>query len=322
MSEYPAGPVAIIGSGTMGPGMAVQFAVAGCAVSLVDVAEPLLDRARTTARAVAETLVTAGKLASDQLPEVLERISYTTDLAAAVEMTKFVVEAVPELISIKEQVFAQLEAAAPADAILASNTSGIPISRLQQGRQHPGNIVGMHWSNPPHIIPVIEIISGEQTAPEVLAATEAMVRHIRMVPAHVKRDVPGFVENRILYAILREAFHLLDEGVATAQEIDSIVRWGIGMKLAVVGPLELVDMAGLDIYRAVASYLNRDLSTTAEVSPQVVERVNRGELGIKTGSGLFQYDPAVLPELRDARGQALLALRSVLEKHPIPRPDR
>lgn len=322
MSENPAGPVAVIGGGTMGPGMAVQFALAGCSVSLVDVADSLLDRARTTARAVAETLVAAGKLAPELLSEVLGRISYTTDLAAAVAETRFVVECVPELISIKEQVFAQLEAAAPADAILASNTSGIPISRLQHGRKHPGNIVGMHWSNPPHVIPVIEIIPGEQTAPAVLAATEAMVRRIRMVPAHVKRDVPGFVENRILYAILREAFHLLDAGVATAQEIDTIVRWGIGMKLAVVGPLELVDMAGLDIYRAVATYLNRDLSVSAEVSAQVVERVNRGELGVKTGSGLFQYDSAIGPQLRDARGQALLAVRGVLEEHPIPRPDR
>ena len=168
----------------------------------------------------------------------------------------FVVETVPEQKALKQQVFKDLEAHVGDDVILASNTSGIPITELASVTRVPGRVVGMHWSNPPHLIPVIEVIRGEQTSEETAQRTVELVENIGMVPAIVDRDVAGFVENRILYAIMREALHLLDEGVASAEAIDTITKWGIGYKLAVIGPLELLDMAGLDIYTSVASYLN------------------------------------------------------------------
>ena len=175
--------------------------------------------------------------------------------------------------------------------MLASNTSGIPITTLGAAVSDPGRVVGMHWSNPPHVIPVIEVIRGEKTSQEAVDLTWAMVEKIGMVPAEVKRDVAGFVENRILYAIMREALHLLDEGVASAEDIDKITKWGIGYKLAVIGPLELLDMAGLDIYTAVASYLNKDLSNDTGISSTVTSKVDEGKLGIKTQGGLFEYTP-------------------------------
>jgi 3-hydroxyacyl-CoA dehydrogenase len=133
-----------------------------------------------------------------------------------------------------------------------------------------------------------------------------------MIPAEVKRDVPGFVENRILYAIMREALHLLDEGVASAEAIDTITKWGIGYKLAVIGPLELLDVAGLDIYTAVASYLNKDLSNATGISATVTSKVEQGKLGIKTGAGLFEYTPEKIQELQQRRGRLLLATKKAL----------
>ncbi len=139
-----------------------------------------------------------------------------------------------------------------------------------------------------------------------------MVEKIGMVPAEVKKDVAGFVENRILYAIMREALHLLDEGVASAEDIDKITKWGIGYKLAVIGPLELLDMAGLDIYTAVASYLNKDLSNNTGISSTVTSKVDEGKLGIKTQGGLFEYTPEQIQELQQQRGRLLLASKKAL----------
>jgi len=133
-----------------------------------------------------------------------------------------------------------------------------------------------------------------------------------MIPVLVRRDVPGFVENRILYAIMREALHLLEEGIASAEDIDTITKWGIGYKLAVIGPLELLDVAGLDIYDSVASYLNADLSSRRDVSPLIRQKVEAGELGIKTGRGLFAYTPEQIPQLMQRRMKLLLASRRAL----------
>ena len=148
----------------------------------------------------------------------------------------------------------------------------------------------MHWSNPPHLIPMIEVIPGEQTSQDVVDATCDLIRRIGYHPV-VEKEVPGFVENRILYAILRECLDLVDRGIIDPEGLDLNVRWGIGYKLAVIGPMELLDMAGLDIYNAVGSYLNQDLSTSGEVSSTIRDKIAEGKLGMKTGSGLYDYTP-------------------------------
>ncbi len=170
----------------------------------------------------------------------------------------------------------------------------------------------MHWSNPPHLIPVIEVIKGAQTDGTTVETIKEIIAKIGMVAGIVDKDVPGFVENRILYAIMREALHLLDEGVASAQDIDTITKWGIGYKLAVIGPLELLDVAGLDIYTAVASYLNKDLSNNTGISSTVTEKVEEGKLGLKTQGGLFEYTPEQIAELAQKRGRLLVATKKAL----------
>ncbi len=294
---------AVIGTGTMGPGMGAVLARAGIETALYDVSEEALERAKggvTMAEGVLERL--------DAAQEDGGSLRFETDLAAALEGADFVLEAVPEKIELKHEVFAEFEKHVADDAVLASNTSGIPITKIATVCAHPERVVGMHWSNPPHLIPMIEVIPGEQTSQEVVDATCDLVRRIGYHPV-VEKEVPGFVENRILYAILRECLDLVDRGIIDPEGLDLNVRWGIGYKLAVIGPMELLDMAGLDIYNAVGSYLNQDLSTSGEVSSTIRDRIAEGKLGMKTGSGMYDYTPEDIDRLagrarREARRRA------------------
>lgn len=304
--------VAVIGSGTMGPGMAATFARQGFETTLFDIKPEQLDKAKGAVDFVYTTLTNGGFMTAQEADAGRGRITYTDDLATALKGADFVVETVPERKEIKQQVYQEIEALVGDDVVIASNTSGIPISEIASITKRPGRVVGMHWSNPPHLIPVIEVIRGAETSDETAEATVAMVKAIGMVPAIVDKDIAGFVENRILYAIMREALHLLDEGVASAEAIDTITKWGIGYKLAVIGPLELLDVAGLDIYNSVASYLNADLNASAGISSTVTSKVAEGKLGMKTQGGLFDYTPEKIQQLQQQRGRKLVATRKAL----------
>jgi 3-hydroxybutyryl-CoA dehydrogenase/5-formyl-3-hydroxy-2-methylpyridine 4-carboxylate dehydrogenase len=304
--------VVVVGAGTMGPGIAATFARNGYVTTLSDVGAEQVDKARGAIDFVFSTLLEGGFVSAADVAAARGRLTLTVDPSAAIAIADFVVENVPERLDIKRSVFATLSGQARVDAILASDTSGIPISALQKGIENPGRVIGMHWSNPPHLIPVIEVIKGDQTAKATVDTTVALVESLGCVPGIVDRDVPGFVENRILYAIMREALHLLDEGVASAESIDRIVRWGIGYKLGVIGPLELLDVAGLDIYTAVAGYLNKDLCNDAGISATVTSKVRDGKLGLKTQGGLFEYTPEQIQAFARKRGRLLMASKKAL----------
>jgi 3-hydroxyacyl-CoA dehydrogenase len=298
---------AIVGTGTMGPGMGAVLARAGIQTALYDVSADALERAKT------------GVAMADGALERLDAtkvdgggISYESDLATALAGCQLVIEAAPERLDLKQELFAEFETYVTPDAILASNTSGIPITKIAADLQNPDRVVGMHWSNPPHMIPMIEVIPGERTAQSTVDATVKLVQDIGY-HAVVEREVPGFVENRILYAILRECLDLVDRGIVDAAGLDTNVRWGIGYKLAVIGPMELLDMAGLDIYKAVGTYLNPDLSTKGEVSSTILDLIEKGRLGMKTGGGLYDYTPEQINELRASRVAKLIAVRKALE---------
>lgn len=300
--------VAIIGTGTMGPGMAATLARGGMEVRCFDVSQAARDRVPGEVETARSVLDRIGAGAAAQPGAV----TVCGELGEAVADADLVIEAVPENAEIKAAVFADLDRLAPAQAILASNTSGIPITRIQQAVSDPSRVVGMHWSNPPHVIPVIEVIAGEHTSPEVVERLRAAILELGLIPVRVLRDVPGFVENRVLYAIMRECLSMVDAGVVSAEELDTCVQWGIGFKLAVIPPLQLLDVAGLDIYQAVASYLNADLDDRKDVSETITSRVGRGELGMKTGSGMFAYTPEQAQSLRQQRAAGLVAVRKAL----------
>lgn len=285
----------LIGVGTMGPGIAATLARGGLQVTCYDVSPEQLRKAE-------------GELRVLQV-----KASVEADLARAVAGADLVVEAVPERLELKREVFAQLETLVPPTTILASNTSGIPITRLQQAVTHKERVIGLHWSNPPHIIPMVEVIAGEHTGAAIVEKASKLVADCGLIPVVVDKDVPGFVHNRLLYAILREAVSLVERGVIAPAELDKCFKWGLGLKLAVIGPMELLDVAGLDIYEAVASYLNADLENRTNVAPYVTRLTRDKHLGLKTGKGIFEYTPDSIPRLRAARGAKMLAVRKAME---------
>lgn len=298
---------AVIGLGTMGPGIAATLARGGMDVTCFDVSPEQLRKAEAELPGVQGVLERIGG------PAKGGRVAFEADLAKALGEAQFIVEAVPERLELKQQVFRDVEKLVSATAILASNTSGIPITRLQEAVTRKGRVVGMHWSNPPHVIPMVEVIAGAHTERAVVERTRKLVADCGLIPVVVDKDVPGFVHNRLLYAVLREAISLVEKGVVTAEELDKCFKWGLGLKLAVIGPMELLDVAGLDIYEAVAGYLNADLENRTGVPSYVSERTKAKQLGMKTGKGIFDYTPDKIQQLRAARAAKLVAVRKAMQ---------
>jgi 3-hydroxybutyryl-CoA dehydrogenase/5-formyl-3-hydroxy-2-methylpyridine 4-carboxylate dehydrogenase len=301
---------ALIGLGTMGPGIAARLARGGIGVRAHDKSAEATARAQTQIPIAEGVLDRLGIAAPEGGPGA---ITFHQDLASAVDGADLVIENVPENLEIKGQVYRALDSLVPADTIVASDTSGLPITRLQAFMSNPERVVGMHWSNPPHIIPMIEVIAGDKTAPRTVDFVVRLIRDLDLLPVVVKKDVPGFVENRVLYALLREAVALVESGVIDPKDLDTCVSWGIGYKLGIVGPMALLDMAGLDIYESVSSFLNADLSTRSDVAPFVRERTGAGRLGIKTGSGVYNYTPERAAALQAERAARFVAVRKALE---------
>jgi 3-hydroxybutyryl-CoA dehydrogenase/5-formyl-3-hydroxy-2-methylpyridine 4-carboxylate dehydrogenase len=287
--------------------MGAVLARAGLKVALYDVSAEALERAKGGVQ------VADGVLDRLEAPKREEgSVRFTDDLGDALTDVDLVLEAIPEKLELKQDIFRKFEQHVAPTTILASNTSGIPITNIASVCRHPERVVGMHWSNPPHLIPMIEVIPGEKTSQETVDTVCELIRRVGYHPV-VEREVPGFVENRILYAIMRECLDLVDRGIIDPQGMDLNVKWGIGYKLAVIGPMELLDMAGLDIYQSVGSYLNKDLSTSPEVSSTIRDRVAQGRLGMKTGGGLYDYTPEDIERLRAERARKLVAVRKALE---------
>lgn len=299
--------ITVLGSGIMGPGIAAVFARSGADVTIYDVVQDALDRAAEGTRMATGVLDALEAPRGDRQGE----IAFTIDIVEALEGTEYVLEAVPEREDLKKQVIAQVEKLVGAEVIIASNTSGIPITVLAEGMLHPERFVGMHWSNPPHVIPMIEVVPGKQTSDAVRDAVVALANSFGY-EAVLEGEVPGFVENRILYAIMREALALVDEGVISKEDMDICVRWGIGFKLAVVGPMRLLDMAGLDTYNNVASYLNPDLSKTDGVPQMISDNIEAGTFGFKSGKGLFEYGDGDVTAKRQQIVSQLIQVRRAM----------
>ena len=301
---------ALIGLGTMGPGIAATLSRGGIQVRAHDTDPVAMERARSQLDLAYGVLDRLG----NPLPETGQgQVVFCDDLASTLAGAMLVIENVPEKIDIKADVYRSVDPLIGTDVIVASDTSGIPITKLQGFMSHPERFVGMHWSNPPHIIPMIEVIAGEKTAPATVDFIVRTIRDLKLLPVVVKKDIPGFVENRVLYALLREVVALVEDGVIDPQDIDTCVSWGIGYKLGIVGPMALLDMAGLDIYESVSGFLNQELSTRKDVAPFVSERTRAGRLGIKSAGGIYNYTPERIKVLQSERATKFIAVRLALQ---------
>ena len=297
----------ILGTGTMGPGMGAVLERAGSETHLFDISPEALEKAAAGVEMARGVLDRLDAPSADG-----GSIVFSNSLEEAVAGADLVIEAIPEKIDLKHEIFKEIVACAPPEAILASNTSGIPITKIAEAvPDDASRIIGMHWSNPPHLIPMIEVIPGDGTSGDVTGQLVDFVESFGY-EAVVEQEVPGFVENRILYAILRECVELVERGIISHADMDTCVKWGIGYKLAVIGPLELIDMAGLDIYSNVGSYLSKDLSTASEVSTFITEKAEAGHLGMKTLGGIYEYTAEDVAAKGAERAGKLIAVRKAL----------
>jgi len=277
--------VAVLGAGTMGHGIAQVAARSGFVVKLFDVDAAALQRGLVKAAEGLEKAVQKGKLAADQLDAAKARLTGATSLADACANADIVVEAAPEDLALKKRLFTEISAVARPDAILGTNTSSLPVSEIAAAASRPERVVGLHFFNPPAVMQLLEVVTGERTAPLALAAARAFGARLGKEVV-VVRDSPGFATSRLGVAIALEAMRMLEEGVASAEEIDRAMELGYGHPM---GPLRLTDHVGLDVRLHIAEHLRHELGERF-APPQVLRRMVRaGKLGRKSGEGFYKY---------------------------------
>jgi 3-hydroxybutyryl-CoA dehydrogenase len=282
--------IAVIGAGLMGHGIAQVFALAGHDVAITDSHAPTLANAKD--RIFANLNELGGDLAA------LERVHVCAPLDEAVAEADFIVEAVRENLGVKQQLFADLERAARGDAILASNTSVIPITAIMGGLENRARALGTHWWNPPYLVPLVEVIATEWTNPAATDFTMKLHADVGKIPVHVKKDVPGFVGNRLQHALWREAISLVENDVCDAETVDTVIKAAFGRRLAVLGPLENADLVGTDLTLAIHQTVLPAIDARRGPSPYLEKLVAQGKLGMKSGEGFRTWTPEQQAELR------------------------
>lgn len=281
--------VAIVGAGLMGHGIAQSFAQKGYPVTLYDIHSSILERAFFHIRSNLETFVEVGLEEAKNVEKILSQIRASSNLQEAVKDAHLVIEAAPEDLKLKMDLFEAFDRYCFREAILASNTSTLPISEIGKNVKGKERLVITHWFNPPHIVPVVEVVPGEKTSTEVFEMTLRLLRRIGKKPIKILKEIPGFLINRIQTAMFREMLSLLEQGVAFPEDIDEAVKGSFGFRLAVMGPLQTIDMGGLDLIQKGMKYLYPLIDRSADVPKILREKVERGDLGLKTGKGFFQY---------------------------------
>lgn len=295
--------IAVVGAGLMGHGIAQVFALAGHDVTIYDSIAASLDTVKM------RILANLKDLGDDQ--KAVERVIPVSDLAQAVRDADYVVEAVLEDLPLKQKLFAEIESYVRSDTILASNTSVIPITRIMEGLKQRERALGTHWWNPPYLVPLVEVIETQWTSRSAIDFTMKLHAAAGKKPAHVKKDVPGFIGNRLQHALWREAVALVEHGICDAETVDTVIKSAFGRRLAVLGPLENADMVGTDLTLAIHRTVLPDIDSRPRPSPYLEKLVKDQKLGFKSGEGFRKWSPEqqaalrskVLQHLKNARVQ-------------------
>ena len=300
--------IAVIGAGLMGHGIALTFARAGHNAAIYDPSEDMLDSAKSR---VSDSLRLLGDNESD-IAAILERLELRESIRSAVECADFVFEATPEKLELKQAAFKEIEAHAPSEAVLASNTSAIRISKIMAGLRSRHRALGTHWWNPPHMIPLVEVVKTEWTAPAKARTMRDLLIEVGKTPAMVEKDVPGFIGNRLQHALWREAISLVENGVCTAEAVDDVVKASFGRRLAVLGPLENADLVGIELTQDIHEQVLFDLEASGEPSPYLRKLLDDGRTGMSAGAGFRTWQDGDLTKTKTRIAEHLKKLETIL----------
>ena len=298
--------IAVIGAGLMGHGIAQEFAGAGYQVQLHDITEETLDNARVQISKNLTLLAENDVIQKTSIPETKQRILTTVNLDVAVETADFVVEAVSENLPLKQQIFEELDSLCQSHTILASNTTALMPSQIGANTKRADKILNTHYFNPPYLIPLVELIRSPDTSDETVSVTFDLLTSIGKTPAIIEKEALGFVGPRLQAALIREAFAIVEQGIASAETVDLVVRNSFGRRLSVAGPFEVFELAGWDLVLDAFEELYKDLNSSFEINPLLREMVKSDKLGVKSGEGFYQWSEERQQALRNRMSQALI----------------
>ena len=298
--------IAVIGAGLMGHGIAQEFACAGYRVHLHDITEEQLNIARVQIGKNLTLLAENAVIEEMSISATLQRIHTTTDLTVAAKTADFVVEAVSENLPLKQQIFEELDSLCQPHTILASNTTALMPSQIGVNTKRTDRILNTHYFNPPYLIPLVELIRSPNTSDETVSVTFDLLTAIGKTPAIIEKEALGFVGPRLQAALIREAFAIVEQGIASAETVDLVVRNSFGRRLSVAGPFEVFELAGWDLVLAAFEELYKDLNSSPDINPLLREMVGSGKLGVKSGEGFYQWTDERQQALRNRMSQALI----------------
>jgi 3-hydroxybutyryl-CoA dehydrogenase len=299
--------VGVVGTGLMGSGIAAVFAAAERTVFLFDKDPKRLDEAAKKIIEIHEEMRGANLTSASQT-EVLSHVRPVSELAA-LSTAELIIEAVPEVLETKQALYRELERTVEREVIFASNTSGFMPSKLSETLAHPDRFIVAHFWNPPHAIPLVEVVPSPRTSPVVVEQTMALLRAARAEPVLVEKEIPGFIGNRLQYAILREALAIVRSGAASPESVDTVMKASLGRRYATVGPLETADLGGLDTFLTIASHLMPQLAKDEDVLELMRVRVEAGKTGLRSGEGFYPWPPERAQEVIQRRNADLLRRR-------------
>ena len=298
--------IAVIGAGLMGHGIAQEFATAGYTVHLHDITDEKLATAQAQIEKNLHLLAENGIITAENIASTLQRIQTTTDLAAGAENADFVVEAVTENLPLKQQIFSELDAMCQPHTILASNTTALMPSQIGAKAQRPDKILNTHYFNPPYLIPLVELIPSPETSANTVSVTKELLMHVGKTPAVLEKEALGFVGPRLQAALIREAIFIVEQGIASAETVDLVVRNSFGRRLSAAGPFEVFELAGWDLVLAAFEELYRELNSSTEINPLLRDMVEAGKVGVKYREGFYKWNDENLQALRDRMNRALI----------------
>ncbi|MDH3604156.1 MAG: 3-hydroxyacyl-CoA dehydrogenase family protein [Candidatus Tectomicrobia bacterium] len=300
--------IGVVGAGLMGHGIAQEFALAGYDVRLHDLSEDKLQQATKSIHSNLHMLTEIGLVSHEQAEPILKRIHSSTILPDVVAEADIVIEAIFEDLALKQKMFQALDQLCPSRTILASNTSTLLPSQLAAATQRPDKVLVAHYFNPPYLLPLVEVVRGEETSDATITIVSELLTRVGKRPAIVQKEAPGFIGNRLQTALLREALSIVQQGIARPQDVDIVIKNGFGRRLAAVGVFESYEMAGWDLILAVMANLLTEIESSSEISPLLSQKIERGELGIKTGKGFYDWTPESAEVLQQRVAHALIKI--------------